>query len=98
MKKKQLVASLATNSDLTQAQVTKVLDNLSVICEQELKENKEFILNDFVRLRIIEKPAMPEREIKNPGTGKMMKVGPKPASKRLRVAAAKRFRDIVKGM
>jgi len=96
MKKKQLVSSLATAASLTQAQVTKVLDHLAEICESELKTNKMFILNDLVRLRIVDKPATPEREVKNPGTGKMMKVGPKPASQKLKVSAAKKLREIIK--
>lgn len=96
MKKKELVSAIATASNLTQTEVTKVLSTLSEVCEKELKTNKIFILNDLVRIRIVDKPATPEREVKNPGTGKMMKIKPKPASQKLRVTAAKNLRDIIK--
>ena len=96
MKKKELITSIASATDLTAAEVTKVLKSLSDVCVGELKANKMFVLNDLVRLRVVDKPALPERQMKSPATGKMVTVKAKPASTRLKVTAAKHLRDIVK--
>ena len=96
MNKKELVSAIATSTSLTQTDVTKVLKSLSEVCLQELKTNKMFVLNDMVRLKVVDKPATPERQMKSPATGQLVTVAAKPASKKLRVSAAKPLRDVVK--
>lgn len=96
MNKKELIAAVATSTGMTQVDVTKVLKSLNDICFSELKTNGAFVLNDLVKMRIVDKPALPERQMKSPATGKMVTVAAKPASKKLKVLAAKCLRDVVK--
>ena len=96
MTKKELIASIASSADLTHNDVAKVLKSLSDVCLSELKTNKAFVLNDLVRLRLVDKPALPERQMKSPATGQMVTVPPKPASQKLKVTAAKQLRELVK--
>ena len=96
MTKKELIAAISTATELSHGDVGKVLKSLSDVCLSELQTNKQFVLNDLVRLRVVDKPALPERQMKSPATGQMVTVPPKPASKKLKVTAAKPLRDIVK--
>ena len=96
MNKKELVSAIATSTELSKTDVTKVLESLSEVCFSELKANGAFIINDLVRIRMVDKPALPERQMKSPATGKMVTVGARPASKKLKVSAAKQLRDLVK--
>lgn len=96
MTKKELIVAIATATDLSQGDVSNVLKSLSDVCLSELQTNKAFVLNDLVRLRVVDKPALPERQMKSPATGQMVTVKAKPASKKLKVTAAKQLRDLVK--
>jgi len=96
MNKKEMIASVATSTDLTHGDVSKVLKSLTDICLSELKANGAFVLNDMVRIKVVDKPALPARQMKSPATGQMINVPAKPASKKLRVSAAKQLRDLIK--
>jgi|688.fasta_scaffold579243_2 nucleoid DNA-binding protein len=69
MTKKEMVAAIASSTELTLNDVAKVLKSLTEVCLSELKANKAFVLNDMVRLRLVDKPALPERQMKSPATG-----------------------------
>jgi len=97
MTKKELISSLAASAELTHNDIAKVLKGLTDVCLDELKTNKSFVLNDMVRLRLVDKPALPARQMKSPATGQMISVPAKPASKKLKVTVAKQLRDLVKG-
>ena len=86
----EVVARLAEEHDCPQAQAKRMLGSVqSVIC-QLVTEGKAVRLPELATFSTVD---IPERQVRNPGTGEMQTV---PATRQVRVAVAKPFKAAVK--
>jgi len=99
MSKTQLLAELAENTELTKAQVARVLEELGVIIERHIKKRAvgKFIFPGLLKIQAVKKPARKaQKGVPNPfRPGETMDVVAKPASVKVKVTALKKLKDMV---
>ncbi len=89
MNKRQLAKAVAVQADVDLKTVTRVLDGLTDVVPGVIAKGETIAIPGFVRFVKVDRPA---RMGRNPATGEQMMFKP---SKRVRVSAAKSFRDSV---
>jgi nucleoid DNA-binding protein len=96
--KAQLINEIAETASLTKVDVKAVLDALLDVIKRELGSRGpgEFTLPNIAKFKVRKLPARKERKGVDPFTGEERMFKPKPASKRIRVAALKKLKDLVK--
>jgi nucleoid DNA-binding protein len=55
----------------------------------------QFTIPGLCKIVVQDKPAMPKREVRNPGTGEMVWAKPRPARRVIKVRALKGLKDMV---
>ncbi len=97
MTKAQVVAELATMTELDKKTVNNVFLCLSQIIKKELgaRGPGEFVVPGLVKLKTVKKPATKDRQGTNPFTKEPMLIKGKPASKKVRATAVKALKDMV---
>jgi len=97
MTKAQVVAELATMTELDKKTINNVIAALTDIIKKELgsKGPGEFTIPGLVKLKVAKKPATKEREGINPFTKQPMIIPAKPASKKVRATPIKALKDLV---
>ena len=95
--KAQVVAELATATDLDKKSINKVFEALTDLIRKQLtgRGPGEFVVPGLVKLRVVKKPATKERQGINPFTKEPMTIEAKPASKKVRATALKALKDLV---
>lgn len=76
----QLVATLAERSELSKAEVKKVLDALEETVLDEIGNAEKVKIGGLVQLTVRLRPATNERPGRNPATGEEITIAAKPAS------------------
>lgn len=98
----QLYLELAAGLDLSPADVKALFKKFAAVAEDHLfSENgsREFVIPELgVKLRVVLRPELPEREGRNPATGKKMMLKPRPASWKGGVRFLKPFKEALKLM
>lgn len=98
--KTQILAEIAENTDLSKAQVSSVLDELSDLIERHIKKRGagEFALPGLLKIKTVKKPARKARKnVPNPfRPGETMDVAAKPASTNVKVLALKKLKEMAK--
>lgn len=90
MNKSELIAKIASETDLTKADVGRVLDSLGESAKAEmLLEDGELVLPGIGKLKAIVKPA---RQVRNPKTGETFMSDPKNGVK---LVLAKEMKDAI---
>lgn len=96
MTKSELVTHLAAKGELEKKTVTLLLDELATIAAKELKSSKrKFKIPGVVSLVVVDTPAKPARQGRNPATGETMMFKPKPASRKVKARIPKELKDAV---
>jgi nucleoid DNA-binding protein len=90
-----VIAHLADKLDLQKSVVKSMFDETLALAAQELKSSGQFTVPGLVRLKLVDRPARPARQGRNPATGEAMTIAAKPASKAVKAAPAKAFKDQV---
>ncbi len=95
--KAQVIAELATATDLDKKSVNKVFEALTDLIRKQLSGRGpgEFVVPGLVKLRVVKKPATKERPVTNPFTKEPMIIPAKPASKKVRATTLKSLKDLV---
>ncbi len=96
--KTQILNSIAEETDLTKKQVQAVLDALAGLIEKEIGKkggSGQFTIPGLCKIVVQHKPALPRRQVRNPGTGEMVWAAPKPARKVVKVRPLKGLKDMV---
>ncbi len=95
--KAELVRELATMADTEKKTINKMFESLESIIKQQLgkKGPGEFVIPGLVKLRVVDKPAQPEREGINPATREKITIKAKPASRKVRLTALKTLKTMV---
>ena len=89
MNKTELVAAIAENTELSKKDAEKALKAFTDVVAEELKKGEKIQLVGFGTFEVAERP---EREGRNPSTGKAMKIA---ASKSPKFKAGKALKDTV---
>jgi DNA-binding protein HU-beta len=89
MNKRELAKAVAVQADVDLRTVTRVLDGFTDVVTGVTAKGETIIISGFVRFVKVDRPA---RMGRNPATGEQMMFK---ASKKVRVSAAKAFRDAV---
>jgi len=95
--KSQFVAAVAEKCDLTKTQTSAVLDAINDVVVGQLgkKGPGEVVLPGLLKLTVVEKPAVPERQGVNPFTKEPVVFKAKPASRTVRARAVKALKDAI---
>ena len=89
MNKTELVAAIAEKTELSKKDAEKALKAFTDVVAEELKKGEKIQLVGFGTFEVAERP---EREGRNPSTGKAMKIA---ASKSPKFQAGKALKDTV---
>ena len=89
MNKTELVAAIAEKTELAKKDAEKALKAFTDVVAEELKKGEKIQLVGFGTFEVAERP---EREGRNPSTGKAMKIA---ASKSPKFKAGKALKDTV---
>ena len=89
MNKTELVAAIAEKTELSKKDAEKALKAFTDVVAEELKKGEKVQLVGFGTFEVAERP---EREGRNPSTGKAMKIA---ASKSPKFKAGKALKDTV---
>ena len=93
--KAELIARVAADSGADAKLVAGVLDSLAGAIREGLKADGVFTLPGIAKLRVIDKPATPERAGVNPFTREPMTVKAKPAKNVVKVVPLKGLKALV---
>jgi nucleoid DNA-binding protein len=94
--KSQLVAGLAESTGLSKKQTQGVLDALNDAVARELTKGAGvFTLPGLLKLKVVRKPAQPERKGRNPFTGEETVFKAKPARNVVKAIPVKALKDKV---
>lgn len=97
MTKTAILNEIATNTNLSRAQVTSVLDELESVIERHIRKRSvgEFTLPGLLKIKATKRPASKKRMGRNPATGEEIVIPAKPATTRVRVSALKKLKDMI---
>ena len=93
--KSEIMAQICKDADLSRKQVGAVFDSLGKIIKKSLRGGGLFTLPGLLKMKVVKKPATPERQGVNPFTKQPMVFKAKPASKKVRVLPLKNLKDFV---
>jgi nucleoid DNA-binding protein len=80
----QLIAAIAERSELSKADIKRVLSALDDVVLEELGNAQKVRIGGLVQLNVRVKPASKARQGRNPATGEEITIAAKPASVDLR--------------
>jgi len=95
--KAQLFSELAEATELPKKKVSEVFDALTDLMKKQLtgRGPGEFVFPGLLKVKVVKRGPVPERQGRNPQTGEPMTIKAKPASKRVRATALKGLKELV---
>ncbi len=95
--KSQFVAAVAAKSGMNKSQTNAMLGAMNAVVVEQLakKGPGEVTIPGLLKLSVVEKPAVPERQGINPFTKEPTTFKAKPASRTVRARAVKALKDAV---
>jgi len=93
--KSEIVAQVCKDTKLSRKQVAAVFDSLSGVIRKSLRGAGLFTLPGLLKMKVVKKPATPERQGINPFTKLPAVFKAKPASKKVRVLPLKGLKTFV---
>jgi len=94
--KGEILTALADKAELKRKQVSELMDELAKLIGKQLKSGPGvFTLPGLVKLKVVNKPATPEREGINPFTKQPTIIKAKPARRVVKANALKALKDMV---
>lgn len=91
----ELKKFIAETAGIEQKQVSAVIDALEAAVMGDLRKHGEVKLFGMFNVKVKHVPAKPARQGRNPFTGEEMMFKAKPASKKVKVSALKKLKDMV---
>lgn len=97
MTKSEIQARLAEACDLSKKQIDQVFTELANLIRESLQEGgpEVFTIPGLLKIKVVHKPATPEREGINPFTGEKTTFAAKPARNVVKVTPLKGLKDMV---
>ena len=96
--KSEILNNMAEATGLTKKEVAGVMEALTAEIEKNVGKKGGpgmFTIPGLCKIVVQNKPALPKREVRNPGTGEMVWAKPRPARKVVKVRALKGLKDMV---
>lgn len=96
--KSEIMNNLAEATGLTKKEVAGVLEALTTEIEKNIAKRGSagmFTIPGLCKIVVKDKPALPKRQVRNPGTGEMVWAKPRPASKQVKIRPLKGLKDMV---
>ncbi len=96
--KAQITNNLAEATGLSKKEIEAVMKALTDEIRNSiaLKDSPgQFTIPGLCKIKVDNKPALPRREVRNPGTGQMVWADPRPARKVVKVRPLKGLKDMV---
>jgi nucleoid DNA-binding protein len=94
--KSEILKSIAKTSKLSRKQVSSVFEGLNGLIRKDLAKKGLFVVPGLMKLKVIHKPAVPERVGINPFTKMQQTFKAKPARNVVKVRPLKALKDMVK--
>ncbi len=95
MTKSDLLNAVAEKAGVTKKEVDVVLNSLEDVVKSELKSSGQVTIPGLLKLSLVQKPAVPEREGINPFTKEPTVFKAKPASNTVKARPIKALKDAV---
>ena len=96
--KSEIMNNLAEATSLSKKEVAAVLEALTNEIEKNIARKGSagmFTIPGLCKIVVRNKPALPKRQVRNPGTGEMVWAKPRPASKQVKIRPLKGLKDMV---
>ncbi len=96
--KSEIMNNIAEATGHTKKEVAAFFEALNVEIENNVAKKGgpgQFTIPGLCKIVVQDKPAMPKREVRNPGTGEMVWAKPRPARRVIKVRALKGLKDMV---
>lgn len=97
--KTEVLNNLAETTGLSKKDINSVLEALTGEIEKNIAKKGGpgmFAIPGLCKIVVKNKPALPRRQVRKPGTNEMVWADPKPASRAVRVRPLKALKDMVK--
>lgn len=97
MTKTEMIAALADSTGLTKQQVVSLFDELATLIKKELGEEGAGIFNisNLLKIKVVRKPATPERRGINPFTKEETVFKAKPATNAVKLVPLRGLKELV---
>ena len=96
--KSEIMNNIAEATGHTKKEIATFFDALNAEIEKNVAGKVgpgQFTIPGLCKIVVQDKPAMPKREVRNPGTGEMVWAKPRPARRVIKVRALKGLKDMV---
>ena len=96
--KSEIMNSIAETTGHTKKEVVAFFEALTAEIEKNVGKKGgpgQFTIPGLCKIVVQDKPALPKREVRNPGTGEMVWAKPRPARKVVKARALKGLKDMV---
>jgi nucleoid DNA-binding protein len=96
--KSEIMNNIAEATGHTKKEVAAFFEALTSEIEKNVAKKGgpgQFTIPGLCKIVVQDKPAMPKREVRNPGTGEMVWAKPRPARKVVKVRPLKGLKDMV---
>lgn len=96
--KSEIMNSLSEKTGLNKKDIAGVFEALTAEIEENIAKKTasgQFTIPGLCKIVVKERPALPKRQVRNPGTGEMVWAKPRPASRQVKVRPLKGLKDMV---
>lgn len=96
--KSEIMNNIAEATGHTKKEIAAFFEALNLEIEKNVAKRGgpgQFTIPGLCKIVVQDKPAMPKREVRNPGTGEMVWAKPRPARRVIKVRALKGLKDMV---
>ena len=96
--KSEIMNNIAEATGLTKKEVAAVFEALTGEIQKNIAGKGgpgQFTIPGLCKVVVKDRPALPKREVRNPGTGEMVWAKPRPASRQVKVRPLKGLKDMV---
>ena len=96
--KSTILNNLAEKTGASKKDIGAFFDALNAEIEDSIAKKGsagQFTIPGLCKIVVVDKPALPKREVRNPGTGEMVWAKPRPARKVVKIRALKGLKDMV---
>ena len=96
--KSEIMNNVAEATGLTKKEVAAVFEALTNEIENNIAKkgsSGQFTIPGLCKIVVKDRPALPKRQVRNPGTGEMVWAKPRPASRQVKIRPLKGLKDMV---
>ncbi len=96
--KSEIMNNMAESTGLSKKEIAAVMEALTQEIENNISKKGaagQFTIPGLCKIVVQHKPALPKRQVRNPGTGEMVWAKPRPARKVVKIRPLKGLKDMV---